>query len=107
MDFASFLDLTYFLGALKSNPLLLAPQLKLNIIANTTCKILWLQSLLKELGIFLDKPPTLLCNNLGATYLSVNSILHSRTKHVELNYHFARDRVDAKTLQVSFIPTHD
>jgi hypothetical protein len=42
------------------------------VVAITTCEILWIQSLLKELVIFLvDPPSSLWCDNLGATYLSV------------------------------------
>ncbi|KAF5475573.1 hypothetical protein F2P56_007367 [Juglans regia] len=76
-------------------------------VANTTCEVLWIQSLLRELGIFLQDPPKLWCDNLGATYLTVNPILHARTKHVELDYHFVRDRVAAKTLTVSFLSSKD
>ncbi|XP_035539541.1 uncharacterized mitochondrial protein AtMg00810-like [Juglans regia] len=76
-------------------------------LANTTAEVLWLQSLLKELHIFLPKAPILWCDNLGATYLSVNPILHSRTKHMEIDFHFVRDRVAAKTIQVAFLPSKD
>lgn len=76
-------------------------------VANTTCEILWLQSLLKELGIFLPEPPTLWCDNLDATYLSVNPVMHSRTKHLDLDYHFICDRVTAKALKVSFVSNKD
>ncbi|KAF5465898.1 hypothetical protein F2P56_015863 [Juglans regia] len=76
-------------------------------VANTTCELLWLQSLLSELGIFLVSPPTLWCDNISATYLTLNPVLHSRTKHVELDYHFVWERVVAKTLKVSFIPSKD
>lgn len=69
-------------------------------IANTTCELNWLQSLLKKLSIFLTTPLNLFCDNIGAIYLSVNLVLHSRTKHVNLDYKFLRDRVAAKTLHV-------
>ncbi|XP_041009156.1 uncharacterized mitochondrial protein AtMg00810-like [Juglans microcarpa x Juglans regia] len=76
-------------------------------VANTTFEILWLQSLLKELGVGLSDPPTLWCDNIGATYLSMNLVLHSRTKHVELDYHFIRERVAAKALHVAFVSSKD
>lgn len=76
-------------------------------IANATYEIIWVQSLLNELGIFLVESPTLWCDNLTATYLSVNPVLHACTKNVELDFHFVWDRVVAKTLKVSFVPSKD
>lgn len=66
-----------------------------------------LVSILSELGISLTQPPTLWYDNIGATYLSLNPVMHSRTKHVELDYHFVREGVATKSLQVSFISTKD
>jgi histone deacetylase 1/2 len=44
---------------------------------------------------------------LDATYLSVNPIFHARTKHVEVDYHFVRDRVTKKEIHIRFIPSKD
>jgi hypothetical protein len=44
---------------------------------------------------------------LGATYLSANSIFHARTKHVEVDYHFVRDRVVKNEIQIRFISFKD
>ena len=51
--------------------------------------------------------PTIWCDNLGATYLSANPIFHARTKHVEVDYHFVRDQVAEKEIQILFIPSRD
>jgi len=51
--------------------------------------------------------PTILCDNLSATYLSANPIFHARTKHIEVDYHFVRDRVAKKEIQIHFISSHD
>lgn len=74
-------------------------------IANVADEIIWIQSLLKELNIFLTTSPILWCDNLRATYLSINPVMHARTTHIEMDYHFVWERVAAKTLQVSFILT--
>jgi hypothetical protein len=43
-------------------------------------------------------------DNLGATYLSTNNpAFHARIKHVEVNYHFFRDKVAKKEIQIRFI----
>ena len=48
-----------------------------------------------------------MCDNLGATYLSANPIFHARTKHIEIDYHFVRERVANKLLDIKFTSTKD
>jgi histone deacetylase 1/2 len=77
------------------------------VVTNTTAEVMWLQSLLTELGIFSPTPPTLWCDNIGAMYLTANPLYHSRTKHIELDIHFVRDQVAQRHLQVRFISGTD
>lgn len=65
-----------------------------------------MQSLLKELKVPTSPAARLWCDNLGATYLTANPVFHARTKHIEIDFHFARERVAQKLLQVQFISTH-
>ncbi|KAK2985951.1 hypothetical protein RJ640_017579 [Escallonia rubra] len=76
-------------------------------IANCTAEILWVTNLLHELGITLPQPPTLFCDNTGATYLCANPIFHSRMKHIALDYHFVRECVTNDSLRVHHINTKD
>lgn len=44
---------------------------------------------------------------MGATYLSASPIFHAQTKHVEVDFHFVRDKVVKKDFQVKYISTKD
>jgi hypothetical protein len=76
-------------------------------LAMTTSEILWLQSLLTELGCNSSQIPVLWCDNLGATFLATNPVFHARTKHIELDFHFVREKLADKKLAVKFLCSTD
>lgn len=76
-------------------------------IADMSVEVTWLISLLTELRVSFEAPLKLWCENLGTTYLCANPVFHTRTKHVEINYHFVRDKVAKGEIQVNFISTKD
>jgi hypothetical protein len=57
-------------------------------IENASVQLVWIQTLLGELGIISPRPLVLRCDNIGTTYLTANPLYHARTKHIEINYHF-------------------
>jgi histone deacetylase 1/2 len=65
---------------------------KYKSLANATAEMLWVQKLLTELGVPHSPMAQLWCDNLGAKYLSANSVFHARTKHIEIDFHFVRER---------------
>lgn len=76
-------------------------------LANAASESVWIANLLTELGYPLKAPPSLLCDNLGATHLSYNPVDHSRMKHIQIDLHFVRDLVQKGTLQVHHVHTAD
>jgi hypothetical protein len=51
-------------------------------ITNASAEIIWLQSLLCELGVPQKVLPVLRCDNIGATYLTTNPLFHAHTEHI-------------------------
>jgi histone deacetylase 1/2 len=76
-------------------------------LANGAAEAMWVESLLKELGVSQQRFPILWCDNLGATYLTANPVFHARTKHIEIDFHFVRERVADGALQIRFISSGD
>lgn len=76
-------------------------------VANATAEVMWIQTLLQELGIESPRAAKLWCDNIGAKYLSQNPVFHARTKHIEVDYHFVRERVSQKLLVIDFVSSGD
>lgn len=93
-----FLGITQYPGAQESNVLSLVLQLKQSTraLVATTFEIGRLSPLFRELS------PLILCDNIGATQLSLNLAYHSRMKHVTIDLYFVREYV-AKGLRMFII----
>lgn len=75
-------------------------------LANVTAEIMWIQTLLQELGVNAPKAAKVWCDNIGAKYMSANPVFHARTKHIEV-YHFVRERVARKLLEIEYVSSKD
>lgn len=76
-------------------------------VANASAEIRWICNILTELGLTLQAPPVVYCDNLGATFLCANPVFHTRMKHVALDYHFIRGQIQHGMLRVAHINTKD
>ncbi|GFY96712.1 hypothetical protein Acr_11g0010180 [Actinidia rufa] len=75
-------------------------------MAQGTSEILWLRSLLTELGFSMTDSSYLFCDNKSAIMLSSDSVLHERTKHIEVDIHFIREKVRSGVITPSFVPSY-
>jgi hypothetical protein len=75
-------------------------------LAMVTAEVVWFQSIFRKLCIQISVP-ILWCDNLGATFIASNPAFHARTKHIELNFHFIREKVAAGSVKVQFICSQD
>ncbi|CAL1359264.1 unnamed protein product [Linum trigynum] len=62
-------------------------------MASTVSEVVWLRWLLAELGVPQTASTPLHCDNQAALHISNNPVFHERTKHVEMDCHFVRERV--------------
>jgi len=74
-------------------------------VANAVAEATWLRQLLSELHTPLRKTTLVYCDNISAVYMSSNPVQHQRTKHVEIDLHFVRERVALGDVRVLHVPT--
>ena len=59
-------------------------------LTDTTSELLWLQWLLKDIGVSTSSATSLYCDNQSAIHIAHNDVFHERTKHIEIDCHFIR-----------------
>ncbi|RVW35272.1 Retrovirus-related Pol polyprotein from transposon TNT 1-94 [Vitis vinifera] len=66
---------------------------KFKAMAHGICEGTWLQRILKELGIISNSTMTVLCDNKATISIAKNPVQHDRTKHVEIDRHFIKEKL--------------
>ncbi|KAL4558053.1 hypothetical protein LXL04_036249 [Taraxacum kok-saghyz] len=69
-------------------------------LAIVTTEIMWVMKLLWDLNVKCEPPISVLVDNKSAIQLALNPVFHERTKHIEVDVHFVRDRVSDGTIKV-------
>ena len=75
--------------------------------AQGICEGLWLKKLLEELQAEIKLPIKLYCDNKAAINISLNPVQHDRTKHIEIDRHFIREKVDEGSICMTYVPTKE
>ncbi|KAI5315666.1 hypothetical protein L3X38_044842 [Prunus dulcis] len=94
----------YFLGmeVARTPAGLSLTQTKYRQLAYTDVTLSWF----RELQLTLTRPK-LWCDNISAIFLASNPVFHTRTRHVEVDYHYIREKVVRQKLEVGYLLTHD
>jgi hypothetical protein len=74
-------------------------------MANTICELTWLRTVLQKFGVLVQGPTPLYCDNQAAIHIASNPVFHKRTKHIEVDCHFIRSKVDSKDIVTPFVPS--
>ncbi|RVW79952.1 Retrovirus-related Pol polyprotein from transposon RE2 [Vitis vinifera] len=75
-------------------------------MAQGICEEIWLNRLLEELRVPLKHPMVLYCDNQAAISIAKNPVHHDRTKHVEIDRHFIKEKIEEGVFKVSYTPTN-
>ena len=76
-------------------------------IALGICELLWLKLLLDDLKIKWTAPMKLYCDNKSAINIAHNSVQHDRTKHIEVDRHFIKEKLDNGLICTPYISSND
>ncbi|XP_021715954.1 uncharacterized protein LOC110683853 [Chenopodium quinoa] len=74
-------------------------------MAHAASEVAWLVRILEELGLGSLKPVKLFCDSQSAIHIAKYSIFNERTKHIEVDCHFTRDKVLEDLIELTYIPT--
>ncbi len=72
----------------------------------TAKEIIWLRRLFSDLGHPQNGPTMLYEDNTGALELAYNPVHHNRTKHIDITYHFIREKVQAGEIEITHVSTN-
>ncbi|RVW84274.1 Retrovirus-related Pol polyprotein from transposon RE2 [Vitis vinifera] len=76
-------------------------------MALATCELIWLRHLLQELRFGKDEQMKLICDNQAALHIASNPVFHERTKHIEVDCHFIREKIASGCVATSFVNSND
>ena len=72
-----------------------------------TCELIWLKHLLQELRFGKDKQMKLTRDNQAALHISSNPVFHERTKHIEVDCLFIKEKIASGCMTTSFVNSND
>ena len=76
-------------------------------MTNATCEVVWLWRILADLEEKKSGSTCINCDNQSAIKLAHNPIYHARSKHIELQYHFVREKIESNEIDLVFYNTKD
>ena len=73
-------------------------------MAHGVCEILWLKQVLVELKRPIELPMKLYCDNKAAISIAHNPVQHDRTKHIQIDRHFTKEKLEEGAICMPFVP---
>ncbi|KAH9671981.1 hypothetical protein KPL70_017541 [Citrus sinensis] len=107
--FVFFMGDTAFTWMSKKQPIVTLSTCEAEYVAATSsvCHAIWLRNLLKELSFVQEEPTEICVDNKSAIALSKNPVFHDRSKHIDTRYHFIRECIARKEVQIKYVKLQD
>ena len=107
--FVFFMGDTAFTWMSKKQPIVTLSTCEAEYVAATSCvcHAIWLRNLLKEIGLTQEEPTKVCVDNKSAIALAKNPVFHDRSKHIDVRYHYIRECVARKDVQVEYVKSQD
>ena len=67
--------------------------------------VVWIRQLLKDIDLKRSRPTKVFIDNQSARQLAMNPVHHQRSKHIDIEYHWIRDKVAAQKIELVHMPT--
>jgi hypothetical protein len=77
------------------------------VVSKARCEAIWLHKFLTGLFGQELEPMVIYCNNHTCIKLSKNPVFHDRSKHIDIIYHFIRDRIQKGKMKLQYISTNE
>eukprot|EP00253_Pinus_taeda_P018100 PITA_18100 len=76
-------------------------------VATSCTQVLWMKQTLQDLQVQFSEPISIFCDNTSAISVSKNPVMHSKTKHILIKYHFVREQVAEKNIKLEYVGTKE
>lgn len=74
-------------------------------LASATCEVMWLHGLLLDLGVDVPLPISIYSDSTAAIAISSNHVYHGRTKHIDMDCHFVKKKVQQCLIKPTYVPS--
>eukprot|EP00253_Pinus_taeda_P030309 PITA_30309 len=77
------------------------------VVVSFCTQLLWMMQTLQGIQITCTPPISILCDNTSAISISKNPVMHSKTKHIPIKYHFLREQMLEQKVKLEYVPSKE
>ena len=74
-------------------------------LTGATCEAIWLRRILEEVGTQQKQATRIQCDNQSSIKLAHNPVYHARSKHIELQHNFVREKIESQVIELIYCNT--